>query len=254
MAGCDKNKDKITYNDIPVIEGYLQAGGFTAVKIKHQVPFSSSTQVLGDVDSLTVQIYKNTNIMELKRADTGTYSDTNIVREGDTYTLKFIYNNKQVSATTTIPAKPTGYTQSATTMQIKKITSGSFPSGGFTQPSPVDLSWDNADRSYYMVVVKNVESNPELIFDTTGIGSPPSNVFRNQPTTKNSFSINSNQFQYFGKHQIILYHLNPDYAALYNTNGTSSQNLTTLSSGITNAEGIFTGITADTLFLQVNKK
>jgi hypothetical protein len=252
--GCDKSKNQTTYNDIPVIEAYLQAGSPVSVKIKHQVPFST-VGTLGNVDSLQLELTDDSVTVLLKRVDTGAYCDGNLLaRAGHNYTLKFLYNNKSVMATTHVPEKPADFKESASSISVTKITQGSFPTGGFSQPDPIDLSWYNPDAAYYMVLVKNIESNPELIFDTTGIGKPPSAIFRNQPTTNSSFSINSNQFQYFGQHLIVLFRLNADYAALYNTNGTTSQNLTTLSNGITNAEGIFTGINSDTLTLKVNKK
>jgi hypothetical protein len=52
---------------------------------------------------------------------------------------------------------------------------------------------------------------------------------------------------------LILYHLNADYAALYNDTGNSSQNLTNPTTNIENGLGIFTGINADTLLLNVIK-
>jgi hypothetical protein len=253
--GCEKDNNNTSYNDIPVIESYLQAGSRISVTLKHQVAFSSVSAQLGSVDGLSVILSDDSTTIQLAQTGTGTYADTGeLAQAGHNYSISFTYNKKPVLATTQIPAKPTGYAQSATSISIAKITQGSFPSGGFTQPDPIDLTWNNPDGSYYMVLVKNIESKPELIFDTTGIGSPPSKVFRNQPTTSSKFSINASQFQYFGKHLLILYRIQADYAALYNTNGTSSQNLTTLSSGLTNAEGIFTGINADTLTLQVKKK
>jgi hypothetical protein len=43
----------------------------------------------------------------------------------------------------------------------------------------------------------------------------------------------------------------PDYASLYSENSTSSQNLTNPSTSIVNGYGIFTGLNADTLYLNV---
>jgi len=248
LAGCTKTDTGTTYKDVPVIEAYLQTGGVLSVKIKHQVAFSSSVTGQCRLDTLHVSADIDGTTVNLKQGDTGVYTDsTHLLKDGMSLALHFVYNGKEVLAQTTVPAKPTNFTQSATSISIEKISSGSFPTGGFTQPDPIKLTWDNSNGTYYVVLVENIESSPEIIFDTTGRGAPPSNVFRNQPTTSTTYSINSNQFQYFGKHRILLYHLNADYAALYNSNGTSSQNLSTLNSGITNAEGIFTGISADTI-------
>jgi hypothetical protein len=61
------------------------------------------------------------------------------------------------------------------------------------------------------------------------------------------------EFQYFGKHRLILYHVLPDYASLYSENSTSSQNLTNPSTSIMNGYGIFTGLNSDTLYFTVNE-
>ena len=54
-----------------------------------------------------------------------------------------------------------------------------------------------------------------------------------------------------GKTLLILYHVNPDYAAIYNSSSASSQDLTGASSDINNGQGIFTGLNSDTLSFYV---
>ncbi|MGC8802585.1 MAG: hypothetical protein ACP5PS_02250 [Bacteroidales bacterium] len=56
---------------------------------------------------------------------------------------------------------------------------------------------------------------------------------------------------YYGHNYVILYHLNPEYAALYKFSGNTSLNIKEPTSNIVNALGIFTGINADTLNIYV---
>ena len=121
-----------------------------------------------------------------------------------------------------------------------------------TMPDPVKLSWTNNDASYYLVVIENIESSPEAIFNF-GTKTPPGNRFRKQPVTSSGLEIRSQEFQYFGTHRLILFHVLPDYANLYNQSGTSSQNLTNPASSISNGYGIFTGLNSDTLYIEVKK-
>lgn len=58
-------------------------------------------------------------------------------------------------------------------------------------------------------------------------------------------------FSYYGTHQIILFKLNSEYAALYENSGTTSQSLTVPPTSIVNGYGIFTGINSDTLYIEV---
>lgn len=53
---------------------------------------------------------------------------------------------------------------------------------------------------------------------------------------------------------IILYHVLPDYASLYEENTTSSKNLTNPSTSITNGYGIFTGLNSDTLYIDAEEQ
>jgi hypothetical protein len=87
-----------------------------------------------------------------------------------------------------------------------------------------------------------------------GDNAPPGNIFRKPPTTASGLEINSNEFQYYGKHRLILFHVLPDYASLYSDTQTSSQNLTNPSTSIVNGYGIFTGLNSDTLFINVIKQ
>ena len=77
----------------------------------------------------------------------------------------------------------------------------------------------------------------------------PGNMFQKPPTTASGLEIRAMEFQYFGRHRLILFHVLPDYASLYSDSQTSSQNLTNPSTSIMNGYGIFTGLNSDTLYL-----
>jgi hypothetical protein len=55
-------------------------------------------------------------------------------------------------------------------------------------------------------------------------------------------------------HNVILMHVNPDYAALYRSSGSTSQNISTPPTSITNGLGVFTGVNADTLKFEVKQR
>jgi hypothetical protein len=99
-------------------------------------------------------------------------------------------------------------------------------------------------------VIENIESNPEAINEGT---ETPARIFRNQPTQSNSYEIRAMLFNYYGKHHLKLYHINPDYAVLYDTGSNSSQNLFSPATNISNGVGIFTGMAGKTLGLAVTK-
>ncbi len=257
IYGCKKEASLPEYNTDPVIASYLIPGNTISLQLSHQESTSSTQYSAPGLDSLNITITSNDTIYHLTSNGNGLYTDTSLViTAGNKYSLQFTYNGKVVTASTILPAKPTDYAQSATAIAITQITSSSSSSMGMPGSGPADpvkLTWSNSDNSYYIVVVQNMETNLVPINDTMTI-IDSSRIFRNTPTTGSSYNINTRDFTYYGYHRLILFHINADYASLYNNNSSSSQNLSTPSTGITNGVGIFTGINSDTLFLHVDKQ
>lgn len=254
LNGC-KKKEEVEFTDSPIIESYLEPNSYLNVKISRQIPFSSDAKYSSDdINNLSINVVCNNTTYTLTPLGNGLYVDSSsIVTEGTRYDMNFIYNTKNVKAYTTIPSKPQNFTQSATQISIQRVDSASGPpSGGITMPDPVELTWDNPDGSYYIVVIDNIETTLDPIRDFGG-NAPPGNRFRKSPTVVPSMEIRPMEFQYYGTHRIILYHVLPDYASLYDDNSTSSQNLTNPSTSIVNAYGIFTGLNSDTLFIEVKE-
>ena len=256
-AACNKGADP-AYNDRPVVTAYLVAGTHPVITISRQSGTTSGVVFSGDdLNKLVLSFRDDSTAYPLTCTDTGRYSSADmLVTAGKTYQLSFDYNGKTVTCSTTIPDKPDSFTASASSISIPKIDFSSMPgTGGFTMPAPIDLSWTNKDNSYYLILTENLESTHELIRDTLSFGSSrPAFSFRNEPSITSSARIDANQFQYFGKHRLILFKLLPDYAALYESVSNSSTSLTTAASNISNGFGIFTGINSDTLYIQVNKQ
>ncbi len=245
------NKEDIEYTDTPIVEAYLIPGNYLTVKISRQIPFASEVEVSSDnINSLPIQVEWNNQTHQLTPLGDGNYIDSSIiVTEGAKYNISFSFNSKSVKAYTYIPTQPLNFTQSATTIEIEQMDTTSGPPSG-TMPDPITLTWDNTDGSYYLIVVENIESTLVPIRDF-GDETPPGNRFKKSPSNSSSEVINSMEFQYYGMHRIILYHVLPDYAALYNQNSANSLTLTNPSTSITNGYGIFTGLNSDTLFINV---
>jgi hypothetical protein len=254
FSGCTK-KDSSEFTDTPIVASYLRPGDYLNLNVSRQIPFSSDVRYSSDdIDNLTINVTHNNTVYTLSPLGGGGYVDSSlVVQEGETYNLSFKYNLKNVSAVAWIPTKPTNFTESVKAIYVDRMTTTSGPpSGGMGSMTPVTLTWDNADASYYIVIIENMESKLDPIRDF-GDETPPGNRFKKSPTTASGIELRPQEFQYFGRHRIILYHVLPDYASLYSENSTSSQNLTNPSTSITNGYGIFTGLNADTLYLNVRE-
>lgn len=255
MAGCKKSEQK-EFTDSPIIESYLSPGSYFTVHITRQLPFSNDVQYSSDdINNLSISAINGSSSSFLTPLGSGKYIDSAIiVSAGEKYTLSFTFNSKNVSAYTYVPTKPASFVQSATEIEITRVdVSAGPPSGGMpTDPDPIQLTWNNSDASYYLVVVENLETTLDPIRDF-GDAAPPGNVFKKSPTNSSSAELRSRDFQYYGTHRIILYHVLPDYATLYDQSSTSSQNLTNPSTSIVNGYGIFTGLNSDTLYVEVTE-
>lgn len=251
-TGCEK-KEVSEFTDTPIIEAYLVPGELLSVQISRQIPFTDDVEYTADdLENLTVILSYDGGVHTLESLGDGLYIDSAlVVTEGTTYAISFQFNGKTVSAYTYIPVKPLEMTQSVTSIAIEKQDSTSGPPSQ-SMPDPVEISWSNTDGSYYLLVVENMEEELEAIRDF-GDDAPPGNRFRKSPTTLGLEEIRAMDFQYYGTHRIILYHVLPDYATLYEDNSTSSQNLTNPSTSIVNGYGIFTGLNADTLYIEVTE-
>ena len=253
FTACNKS-DTSEFTDSPIVESYLRPGNNPAVKISRQIPFSTNvTYSADDINSLSVKIIHNNISSTLIPAGDGQYINSSmIIAEGERYDLSFVYNSKVVSAYTKVPAKPVNFKESVSSIAVEKMDSTSGPPSMGSMPEPISLTWDNTDGSYYILVIENMAATLVPIRDF-GSGEAPGNRFRKAPTTASSTELRPMEFQYFGRHRLILYHVLPDYASLYSENQTSSQNLTNPSTSITNGYGIFTGLNADTLYINVNQ-
>lgn len=247
---CQKN-EQYAFTDFPIIEAYVEPGNEILVSVTRQIPFLDGIIYSSDdIDNLDITLKHNNSYYKLVASDSGRYllSDVNI-SAGDTLSMSFTFDGRIVNTYTYIPTKPEELTQSATKIYVPRRDTTMGPPSG-TMSDPMQITWKNSDESFYMVVVENMETTLDPVTDF-GDDAPPTNRFRKSPTKSSSEIIRPFDFEYFGLHRIIVYHVLPDYATLYDESSNSSLNLTNPSSDIINAYGIFTGLNADTLFVNV---
>ncbi len=251
-------RDNSEFTDFPIIESYLKPGYCLSLTVSRQIPFSSNVKYASDdINNLTITVTNNDVDHILVPLGSGVYVDSSlIIADGERYDLSFNYNSMVVSAYTEVPSKPVNYEQSDNEISVMRMDSTWTPVGGgmFEMPDPLELSWNNDDDSYYILVVENMEETLDPVRDFGDDEEIPMGRFRKSPTTASGVRMMPQEFEYFGTHRLILFHVLPDYASLYDKNSTSSQNLTNPSTSIVNGYGIFTGLNADTLYLEVEEQ
>ena len=121
------------------------------------------------------------------------------------------------------------------------------PSGA-THPDPVEITFANPDASYYLTTVECMDTTLVPVYKDS---IPANDMLSSQPVTGTQIDIHPMMIRYFGLNRIILYHINPEYSTFFMRQASTSQNYEEPPTNIVNGLGIFTGINADTLYLNV---
>lgn len=254
LFACEKEalNDSGASAGLPVVQGYLQPGTRPLVRIHQQIPYNSADTTAGPIENLTPLIKVDGTSYALLEVEPGIYAGDGSwnVESGKIYHLVFDYKGLEVKAETSIPAVPENFKASQSSIQFSN--SGTFPT---SFPDPISLTWNNTDGSYFQVYVENIEANP-VALDLFGGGNNGNDRERPQfsttPVQTNIYELGFQNFQYYGTHQVILFRVSAEYVALTNSNNTQSQNLTAPYTNVVNGLGIFTGVGADTLLVEVN--
>jgi hypothetical protein len=247
LHACTK-EDNGKPDALPVVEAYLAPGQPPEVSITRELLYGSSGTP-APIPGLTVQITHAGQHYILAELSPGRYGSSSLsIIAGDTYRLSFSYNGREVTATTVVPQSPGSVTATASDMVVPQI------GPGMQIPDPILFSWQNPDEAYCLMVVRNMEADPQPITFNLGdnIIEKPEPIFRMPPMRGHQQQLSLGRFSYYGRHAVIVYRIQPEYAALYEDNSNNSINLEAPATNIENGLGIFTGVhAADTLWVQV---
>ena len=220
-----------------------------SLKITQSLSLAIADNIVA-LDDLVVNISDANNQYVLNSIGNGIYQNTELIIENDaTYRLEIERDGAIISAETYIPVKKEAQI-SSTQVELPKIelngTIG-FPTGSF---DAVDITWDNSEGDYYYVSIRNIEINPEIVNENDD-GQLRASII-SEPQISSFYAIfPRREFSYYGTHQIIVYRVSPEYAALYESSGNSTLSLEEPPTNIENGNGIFTGASSDTLYLEV---
>lgn len=247
-CSCQKSKDvEADYYDRPVVQAYLVPGVPVEVKVYYQ-KFMEDTITYGyPVTDLNLKLSNGTEQVLLSETSPGVYgyADPGFVKDHQHYSLSFEHLGKTISAETTVPDKPTGFTASSTTQIIPEFSFGTTPE----EFQPVFFNWNNAAKENYMMVFKN-----------TDVSKIPadyrfSRTYRDMEYILGTVSAYQTQqmgFNYLGNYQVLLFHINEEYSKAISSNSSNSLNLTPQYTNVVNGLGIFTAMRADTLNILVS--
>jgi hypothetical protein len=243
LAAACKKDSATDYSVLPVVEAYLMPNKIVEVKVSLQKALVDTNAYGVAITGLKLSISDGTNTKVLTEDKAGHYvlNDLTFIKAKGVYSLSFSYNNLPVTASTTVPDKPSGIVTSADTVIIPKMTFGTTG----TTFVPVYIGWNNAGAYNHIVVFRYLETFKSLISsrfnsDTT------TNVEVNAVKAAN-FELTERTFKYYGNYKVIVMRVNQEYLDMLNNTSKSSQNLTNAPTNVTNGLGIFTAMQSDTL-------
>ena len=254
IVSCNQENIEQTETKTTIVEGYLYAGNtIDSLKVTQSYSYGQVEEEVITIDDLNITITDDNSQFELTSIGNGFYQNSNLVVEaGKTYELEFERDGETISAETYVPEN-NAISISTTEVELEQIQAGVFPIGGINIPDPVEVSWNNDDGDYYYVLIKNIETNPEYVNENIAQFGGQF-LFITEPQISDFYAIRTRQeLTQYGTYQIIVFRVNPEYAALYESSGNSTLSLEEPPSNIVNGLGIFTGVSSDTLYLEVTK-
>ena len=261
LNACTEESSVTVDTKTAVVEAYLFAGQpVDSIRIIQSNSYARENTDLITLNELEVQISDGQQTYDLDHSTEGIYQNPDFIpQSGQTYVLTFDHNGETILSETFVPQKRS-ISISKTSVELEKIRDiGEFIDSGFGgDQDAIEVEWDNSEGDYYYVVIENMEDHPEFVndllaeFQENGNARPFFQI--TEPEISNFYAIIAlRDLTQFGTYRIIVYRVNPEYAALYETAGTSSISIATPPSNIENGLGIFTGVSSDTVYLEVIK-
>ena len=174
-----------------------------------------------------------------------------VVGVGEVFELGISSGSQSLSATTVVPSPPQGFTVSSDVMDVVDLTVGGFggrgggrgggPGGGLAFGGLI-VRWTNPERDLFFVVVDNLETDPVQIPAPDFIGI--ARRFVSAPTPADSTTISQLSLTHLGEHRVRLYHVNQEYADLYEGRVQDSRDLNEPPSNILGGLGVFSAFSS----------
>ncbi len=259
LCACEETSISSNDEKTPVVSSYLYAGqSLDSLRVTLSNSYARADTQLVVLNELDIVVTEGDQTYTLQGFGEGYYQQSMLIIEAEkSYNLEFEWNGATISASTFVPGKREAEI-STSSIEMEKITNnGGFPGGGFTQIDPIEISWDNPEGDYYYVLIENLEADPEYVNDfLADLEEDLGRRFRRitEPDITDFYRINPRrEITQYGTHRVIVFRVSPEYAALYQTSGTSSQSISEPPSNIDNGLGIFTGVSSDTMYFEVRK-
>lgn len=260
----EENLNNIAANQF-VVEGFLYAGEpIDDIRIKTTFPLANEEDTSQPINDAQVTLMKNGQRYSLiSSGNDGFYNypndDVN-VNTGDVFQLEVVANGITATAETTVPTPTVGLTLSEDSLKVPQLPLSEGREaiveaiGNFLRESRIEATWDNPDEDLYFMVVESVSDTIDPIFPGQVIDALARFRFVSEPTNESSLAFIGGTLVSFGQYEVKVYHINQEYAALYENRTQDSRDLNEPPSNVTNALGVFSAFNSQNAFFEVAKE
>ena len=179
------------------------------------------------------------------------------VTTNDVFQLEIEHNGITATAETMVPTPTRGLQISTDTIKVPQLPLSEGREaivaviGDFLRNSRVDATWDNPEEDLYFMVVESVNDTIDPIFPAQVIEALSNFRFVSEPTEEAALTFFGGSLVSFGTYSVKVYHINQEYAALYENREQDSRDLNEPPSNIQNALGVFSAFNSQEAFFEV---
>ena len=267
MISCEDDLKAVPDENLIVVRAYIYEGQpvkdivlMSTLALDDEstepTPIDSAEVILsrGNEKFILEPVYSNdTTETDTTFSITYHYPDSNlVVGLGDTFRLEVNYMEQKLTAETVVPIKPGSFSASIDTLWVPEFNRNrDYVNWIFADSNRIQLDWDNPDQLYHYLLMDNVEVEQTPLEKQ----APPRwKRFVSQPFADTSYTILPTIVTHFGRHDIVLFHVQTDYVLLYQSSGQNSRDLNEPYSNIKGGLGIFTAFNSDTASVYLVKK
>ena len=257
----EENLNNIAENQF-VVEAFLYANEpINDIRIKTTFPLADEEDTSSPINDAEVTLIKGGQRYTLEPAgDQGFYyypgSDVK-VETGDLFQLEVEHNGITARAETIVPTPTTGLRISEDTIKVPRLPLSAGRDSivaairTFLEGSSVTANWDNPDQELYFMVVETVKDTIDPIFPGPVLDALERFRFVSEPTDEASLQFLAGTLVSFGTYAVKVYHINQEYAQLYENRQQDSRDLNEPPSNVENALGVFSAFNSQEVFFEV---
>ncbi len=261
MSCEEENLNDIAVNQF-VVEAFLYAGEpVDDIRIKSTFPLTDEEDTSVPINDAEVTISKYGQEYSLVPSGLDGYyhypGDDLEISTNDVFELQVSQGGITATAITQVPTPTVGLqlSQDSIKVPILPIAQGRDAVvealGNFLSGSSIQANWNNDIGDLYFMVVERVGDDVDPIFPQQVIDAIERFRFVSEPTDEATMTFLAGTLESFGRYAIRVYHINNEYAELYDNRAQDSRDLNEPPSNVTNALGVFSAFNSQTQFFEV---